>query len=158
MTSSSRKILCFNHAGQKRLTGRLTCPSSENWFDSVGLCVTFLRTINLKRNTSVMRNVVDVLYRKTNECQGEMKCIGGQGSDDVPRMYRITTRVGRLEFLQDRRGTMKTRICKQLSSRYIDSAHTWQDTFLLIMCSLQQLNDYRGDVRIINFNTAITEE
>jgi len=46
-----------------------------------------------------MRNVVDVLYRKTNECQGEMKCIGGQGSDDVPRMYRITTRVGRLEFL-----------------------------------------------------------
>jgi hypothetical protein len=58
---SRRKKLCFHHAGQKRLTGRLTCPSSENWFDSESLCITFLRTINLKRNTSVMRNVLRCL-------------------------------------------------------------------------------------------------
>ena len=52
LSSSRRNVFCFHHTGQKRLTVRLTCPSSENWFDSEGLCITFLRTINLKEHLS----------------------------------------------------------------------------------------------------------
>lgn len=38
-----------------------------------GPCITFLRSINLKKEHPSDGNVVGCLIRKTNECQGEMK-------------------------------------------------------------------------------------
>lgn len=67
---------------------------------------------------------------------------GGQVSDDIPRMYRITTRAGRLRFLWDGRGMMMTRIRGQTSYSYISSYRISGGLLGGMFNDVAQLSDY----------------
>jgi hypothetical protein len=75
-----------------------------------GLCITFLRSINLEKEHPSDGQRSRLSYPENQWMSRRDEGYGGQASDDIPRMYRITTLADRFRFCWDGRGMMKTRI------------------------------------------------